>query len=148
MKKYIFFAALLCLSVSLYAGAPISARDRALSHFSTHYQGSEKATWVFAGKNVMYCYLQKADITLRAFYNNHGDWLYTLRSYLPAYLPEHLQKLVADRYKGFSMDYVNKIITEDNETVYTIHLQNERRVKVIRLMSNGDDEVIESMNKQ
>jgi hypothetical protein len=148
MKKYIFFTALVCMSITLYAGTPISARDRALSHFNTHYQGSERATWVFAGKNSMYCFLQKADVTLRAFYNNHGDWLYTLRSYPPAYLPEHLQKIIADRYKGFSMDYVDEIITEENDPVYTIHIQNEHRVKIIRLMGNGDNEVIESMNKQ
>jgi hypothetical protein len=148
MKKYIFLVAVLCLSVSLYAGTPISAQDRARYHFITHYENSEKAIWVTAGNNSMYCYLQKTDLSIRAFYDNHGDWLYTLRSYLPAYLPLDLQHLMLCRYKGFRMDYVDEIVSEGNEPVYTIHLQNDRQVKIVRLTSDGSDEVVESMKKQ
>ena len=156
MKKLILLAGLYCLQPSLHAApfrgtvkthkAPITASDRAISHFKENYAWVQDAAWYNAPDNSIYCLFRQGKEVNRVFYNERGYWLYTLISYPPSCLQKNVKELVSNNFAGYQISYVNEVRSEYSEPVYMINIENAENIKVIKV--TGDEiEVEQALQK-
>ncbi|HEY4935158.1 MAG TPA: hypothetical protein VII44_01180 [Puia sp.] len=157
MKKLMLLAGLYCLQPNLQAAphrvnakyhlAPMSASERAQAHFKENYAWVKDAGWFNTAEKNLYCVFQQGDIVNRVFYDRSGYWQYTLISFPSSDLPKNVKKLVSANFDGYDISYVNEILSENNEPVYMINIENGDNIKVIRV--SGDDiEVKHDFNKR
>jgi hypothetical protein len=157
MKKLMLLAGLYCLQLSLYASsyspyikydmAPINANDRAKANFKENYDGVRDVNWFTQDDKNMYCIFHQGDTVNRVFYDKHGYWKYTLMSY-PGYdLPQHVKEQVMDNFKCYQIPSVTEIRSNNIEPVFMINIENEDRIKVIKVI--GDEfEVQQELEKR
>ena len=71
-------------------------------------------------------------------YNKKGKWVYTIQQYSL----DNLDKNIIDRVRSVYYDYgvtsIQKVDQPGMETVYVVHLENEKSIKLVRLT---DDEM-------
>ncbi len=147
MKKLILLAGLYCLQPSLHAApgkpnfkydkAPISARERALTHFKENYAWVQDAAWFTGADQSMYCIFHQGNILNRVFYDLRGYWKYTLLSYPPSDLPRSVRERVLNSFEGYKVFYVNEVRSDGQEPVYMVNIENEDNIKVIEV--KGDE---------
>ena len=147
MKSLILFAGLYCLQPSLHAAtgspnvkydkAPISARDRALTHFKENWAWVQDAAWFTEADQSMYCIFHQGNIVNRVFYDQRGYWQHTLLSYPPSDLSKNVKERVLNSFEGYQVSYVNEVRSDGQEPVYMVNIENEDNIKVIEV--NGDE---------
>jgi hypothetical protein len=157
MKKLMLLSGLFCLSLSIYAApvsiagkndlAPVSASQRAKAHFELNYKDVSDASWYNAEDNSMYCIFQKDNTVNRVFYDEQGYWRFTLISYQPSVLNDHLKEIVSNHFEGYHISYVNEVRSEYEEPVYMINIENAGNIKVIKIV-NDDIEVKQDLIKE
>ena len=157
MKKLMLLSGLFCLSLSIYAArvpitgkndvAPISASQRAKAHFTLNYKEVSDASWYNATDNSIYCIFQKGNTVNRVFYDGQGYWRYTLISYDPSILDDHLKEIVSNHFEGYQISYVNEVRSEYEEPVYMINIENASHIKVIKIV-NDEIEVKQDLIKE
>ena len=161
MKKLMLFAGFLCLQPILYANSfipsdkiptdktrnsPVNASEREQTHFKTHFTDARDAVWYNVGTENAYCMYHSGDITNRVFYDAQGYWQYTLKSYLPAFLNSNVKDLVSYHFGNYEISYVNEIMSDGNDSVYVINLENSNSIKVIQV--TGDNILVrQALNK-
>jgi hypothetical protein len=149
MKKLILLSGVFCMLLpGLYAAsgsksgseifAPVSASVRARAHFKENYAGAQNFAWYNAPDNSMYCIFHQGNIVNRVFYDSRGYWQFTLVSYLPSELRDHVRKLVSDQFDGYRITYVNEVQSAYDEPIYMVNIENAGNIKVIKIT---DDEV-------
>jgi hypothetical protein len=146
MKKLILLAGLYCLHPNLnaaprgvdakYRPAPTSATARAMAHFKENYAWVQDADWFNTVENNMYCVFHQGNIVNRVFYDQYGYWQYTLISFPPSVLPKNVKKIVSENFDGYTISYVNEILSINDEPVYMINIENGDDIKVVRV--SGD----------
>ena len=160
MKKLMLLSGLFCLSLStfsIYAApvsltgknhmAPISASQRAKAHFKLNYKEVSDASWYNAPDNSMYCVFQKDNMVNRVFYDEQGYWHFTLVSYQPAMLNDHLKEMISNHFDGYHISFVNEVRSEYEEPVYMVNIENAGHIKVIRIV-NDEIEVKQDLIKE
>ena len=157
MKKLILIAGLYCMLPGLYAAsnvtsvnfklAPVSASERAKTHFKENYGEVQNYAWYTAPDESLYCVFHRGNTVDRVFYDSRGYWQFTLISYEPSELKKYVRQKVADQFEGYRITYVNEIQSAYDEPTYMINLENEGNIKVVRV--TGDDiEVKQSLIKE
>ncbi len=110
--------------------------------FNTDFVGATDVAWTVT-KNV-----QKADFYAdcakrTAFYNLTGDYLGTTQTVSYSAIPAKSQKLIAEDYKGYTVDEVivyqtNEAINTDiDPTSYFVDLKNDAHEVLVRVTSTG-----------
>jgi hypothetical protein len=156
MKKLILLAGLYCLQLTLHAKAfngpirnnkaPMSANERAMTHFKENYAWVEDASWYNTADKNLYCVFHQGNMIHRLFYDRLGYWQYTQISYPPTVLAKNVKELVMHNFAGYQISFVNEILSNNSEPVYIINIENKNNIKVIRVA--GDDiEVKEDLNR-
>ena len=140
-------AGLYCLQPTLQAApahsngkhdvVPANARDRALAHFKDNYAWVDDAVWYTTTENSLYCTFRQGNIRNRVFYDQHGNWQYTLLSYPPSVLAKSVTDLISENFHGYRLSFVNEIHTGDQEPTYVINLENNDYIKVVHV--TGDN---------
>ena len=143
MKKLILLAGLYCLQPNLNAApvsvvakshpAPTSASARAMAHFKENYAWVQDADWFNTVENNIYCVFQQGDITNRIFYDRNGYWQYSLISFPPSDLPKNVKKIVSENFNGYTISFVNEVLSINEEPVYMINIENGDDIKVVRV---------------
>ncbi len=157
MKKLILFAGLICMLPGLYAAsivksannkmAPVSASERAKTHFKENYAEVQNAAWYTAPDNSLYCIFHRGNTVDRVFYDSRGYWQFTLISYEPSELKMYIRQQIADQFEGYRITYVNEIQSAYDEPIYMVNIENAGNIKVIKV--TGDDiEVNQSLIKE
>ncbi len=157
MKKLILFAGLICMLPGLYAAsivksashtmAPVSASERARAHFKQNFAQVDNVAWYTAPDNSLYCIFHRENTTDRVFYDSRGYWQFTLVSYQPSELNEHIRQQITDQFEDYRITYVNEIQSAYDEPIYMINIENAGNIKVLRVV--GDDiEVKQSLIKE
>lgn len=126
---------------------PANARDRALTHFKDNYAWVEDAVWYTTKDNCLYCTFRQGNIRNRVFYDQHGNWQYTLLSYPPSVLAKSVTDLISENFHGYRISFVNEIRTDDQEPTYVINLENEDHIKVV-YVSGDNFEIRQAFNKR
>lgn len=150
-------AGLYCLQPTLQAAPahsnikhdvlPANARERALTHFKDNYAWVQDAAWYTTTENSLYCTFRQGKIRNRVFYDQHGNWQYTLLSYPPSVLAKSVKDLISENFQRYHISYVNEIHTGDQEPTFVINLENEDHIKVVHV--SGDNfEVRQTFNKK
>ena len=150
-------AGLYCLQPALQAAPgysnvkhnvlPANARDRALTHFKDNYAWVQDAAWYTTKENNLYCTFRQGNIRNRVFYDQNGNWQYTLLSYPPSDLAKSVKALISENFHGYQISFVNEIRTGDHDTTYVISIENEDHIKVVHV--SGDNfEVRQAFNKK
>jgi hypothetical protein len=157
MKKLILLAGFYCLQPTLHAApgktdakylpAPMSASARAMAHFKENYAWVQNADWFSTAEKNMYCVFDQGNIVNRVFYDQNGYWQYTMVSFPASDLSRNLRKIVSDNFAGYNITYVNEIISETEEPVYMINIENADNIKVIRVTGDAT-EVKEDIKKR
>ena len=156
MKKLILLAGFYCLQPTLHAApgrtdikyhpGPMSASARAMAHFKENYAWVQNADWFSTAEKNMYCVFDQGNIVNRVFYDQNGYWQYTMVSFPASNLSRNLKKIVSDNFAGYDVTYVNEIISETEEPVYMINIENAENIKVIKV--EGDEiEVKQDLKK-
>jgi hypothetical protein len=157
MKKLILLAGLYCLQPTLkaaphgvdakYRPAPASATARAMAHFKENFAWVQDADWFNTVENNMYCVFHQGNIVNRVFYDQNGYWQYTLISFPPSVLPKNVKKMVSENFDGYTISYVNEIVSINDEPVYMINIENTDDIKVVRV-SGESIEVNQDIKKR
>jgi hypothetical protein len=147
MKKLMLFAGLYFLQPNLqaaprtvdakYLPAPTSASARAQAHFKENYAWVQDADWFNTVENNIYCVFHQGNIVNRVFYDYNGYWQYTLISFPSSSLPKNVKKLVSANFEGYTISYVNEILSENSEPVFMINIEDGNNIKVVRV--TGDE---------
>ena len=147
MKKLILFAGLYCLQPALRAAStidstinitnPVAAVNRAKAHFKANFSEVQDGQWFNLSGKDMFCLFHQGEVAIHVFYDNQGFWQYTLKGYLPACLAKNVKDRVAAHFSQYHISYVNEILSEENEPVYVINIENATSVKIIQVA--GDD---------
>ena len=157
MKKFILFAGLYCMIPGLYAAsvvktshnklAPVSASERAKTHFKENFGEAENVKWYTAPDNSLYCIFRRANTVNRVFYDSRGYWQFTLISYQPSELKMYIRQQISDQFEGYRITYVNEIQSAYDEPIYMVNLENAGNIKVVKVA--GDDiEVKQTLIKE
>jgi hypothetical protein len=155
MKKLMLLAGLYCLQPNMYAAssgpvrnidAPVTANERAMTHFRANFAEARDAVWVKMKDNDIYCTFRKGEVMDRVFYNSRGRWEYTLISYPPSGLVSEVKDQVLSDFEGYHITYVNEIRSRYGDPVYMINLEDCNNIKVIRYV-RGESEVQLTLKK-
>lgn len=119
--------------------APVSAYDKAKAHFNANFAGVKDAVWYNLPNDDIVCTFHKGKAITRVFYNNRGNWQYTLLSYPGSGLSVDLKHRVQDYFDNYHIDYVNEIRSENADPVYVMDLENEGHIKVVRVDDDNID---------
>ncbi len=148
MKKLILLAALYCLLPGLYAAsvkpstnnftAPVDASERAKAHFKANYGNAADASWYkLDDKNNMYCIFHQGKRIEKVFYNNRGNWQYTLISYPSSEMDENVKVQVLNTFDGYHITYVNEVRSVYKVPVYIVNIENDSFIKILKVV--GDE---------
>ena len=157
MKKLILFAGFYCMLSGLYAAdiiksaknkmTPLSASERAKTHFKENYAEVQNVAWYTAPDNSLYCIFHRGNTVDRVFYDSRGYWQFTLVSYEPSELKMYIRQQIADQFEGYRITYVNEIQSTYDEPIYMVNLENAGNIKVVKV--SGDDiEVKQTLIKE
>lgn len=145
MKKFVLLAGLYCLQPSLYAtpdhfiatSTPENGNERALEHFKINYSEAKDPAWYTMPDKTIYCTFHEDGKLKKVIYDRHGFWRFTQIGYTESGLVKNVKDLVAENFFGYHISYVNEIISDKDEPVYIINIENSDRIKVIRV--KGDE---------
>src|SRR6266542_4912045 len=79
-------------------------------------------------------------------YNKKGKWIYTIQQYSLDNLDKNIIDRVRSVYYEYGVTSIQKIEQPGMETVYAVHLENTKSIKLIRL-TNDDMESVQDFTK-
>jgi len=79
-------------------------------------------------------------------YNKKGKWIYTIQQYSLDNLDKNIIDRVRSVYYEYGVTSIQKIEQPGMETVYAVHLENTKSIKLIRL-TNDDMELVQDFTK-
>ena len=129
MKKLIYLAVMLT-SLSAYAAAPPEVNEKVLKAFKETFSEARNVTWTEMEDSY------KADFKMsqaqvRAFYDNDGNLLETVRYYDEKMLPLNIITSVKKKYPGRQIFGVTEISAE-GDIVYHITLRDGENWYVVK----------------
>jgi hypothetical protein len=156
MKKFILFAAVVCL-VSTLRATPVhppidpvnessAVGKRALAHFKANFADAENVAWSKTDKAEPCCHFRRGNKETRVFYDKNGNWQYTLESFLPALLDAGIAEQIQQAFPKYKLTFVNEILS-DSDPVYIVNIEDAGHIKVVQV-TDGDLMVTKSMAKQ
>lgn len=120
--------------------------SRAVRNFIRYYEGSSDAVWSQSKNGRIMCRFVVDDIVNRAFYDNKGNWQYTVAGYAEDKLPGEIKDMVKSVYYDYAITYVNEIDLPKNEKAYFVQVQNNARIKILRINA-GEMELFQEFSK-
>ena len=118
---------------------------KAVRNFIRDFKNVSNAVWYKSANGLTVAYFATDKIRTWVFYNDNGDHEYTLRHYGEGELPSDVRHTVKSKYYDFSIYHVSEI-TRNEKIAYTIHLEDKKSWKTVRVM-DGELELIQELNK-
>jgi hypothetical protein len=81
----------------------------------------------------------------RVVYDKKGNWKYTVSYYDEKNLPAEIKAIVKPAYYDYSISRVEEVHAND-QIIYIVHVQNDSRLKTIRVCE-GEMDLIEDLPK-
>ena len=82
----------------------------------------------------------------RSYYDINGRWQCTIATYQEPQLPKSIRQIVKQVYYDYAISYVNEISLAENRTVYVVQVQDEKKLKILRI-ADDQMEVVEEIEK-
>lgn len=119
--------------------------SKAIKDFQLRFQKVDNAMW-FSDQNGFVSYFIKNGYGNRVFYDRKGHWQFSLILYSEDQLPVDLRDAVKARYFGLSITLIEEVQT-NNGMVYIVHLEDKSNIKILRLSSDAEMEILQEFTK-
>jgi hypothetical protein len=127
------------------AGEGNDINSKAIRDFQIRFQKVKDALW-FSDQNGFMSYFMKNGYGNRVFYDRKGHWQFSLILYSEDQLPADLRDAVKARYSDLSITLIEEVQT-NNGMVYVVHLENKANIRIIRLSSDGEMDILQEFTK-
>ncbi|PWT70987.1 MAG: hypothetical protein C5B59_19070 [Bacteroidetes bacterium] len=128
--------------------APVEVNTRALKNFRRDYKNAVNEDWtslVSGGSKAeggYVCRFTLNDVTERAFYDNKGNWKFTIAGYADEKLAGEIHSIVKSTYYDYAITYVHEVDFPDGSKVYLVQVRDKDSYKIVRV-SDGQLELVE-----
>ena len=119
--------------------------SKAVRDFQTRFQKVDNAMW-FSDQNGFMSYFIKNGFGNRAFYDKKGNWQFSLILYGEDQLPVDLRAAVRAKYFDLAITLIEEVQT-NNGMVYIVHLEDKSNIKILRLSSDAEMEILQELTK-
>ncbi|HEX3080145.1 MAG TPA: hypothetical protein VHQ04_06765 [Puia sp.] len=119
--------------------------SKAVRDFHTRFQKVENAMW-FSDQNGFMSYFIKNGFGNRVFYDRKGHWEFSLILYTEDQLPVDLRASVKSKYFDLAITLIEEVQT-NNGMVYIVHLEDKSNIKILRLSSDAEMEILQELTK-
>lgn len=143
MKKMLFTLLLTSAVTAAIATPPVN--EKVMKQFETVFPTVENARW-FENDGNYEVYFIKDDVQCHISYNQNGKVISTRRYYSGAQLCPFIKSKVTEKFAGKSIFGVTEI-TNRNELLYVIVLEDENTWTNVQSNSVGELTVLEKMQK-
>lgn len=111
---------------------------KTIKAFNRDFNGITNVQWT-TDKNQFVASFTKEGVRNNIWYSKGGNMLYSLLSYGPDKLPAREQQVVRNEYRDFKITSVDEV-HQNNITVYVVHLENDRNIKLITICDGAANE--------
>ena len=119
--------------------------SKAVRDFQTRFQKVENAQW-FSDQNGFMSYFITNGYGNRVFYDRKGHWQFSLMLYTEDQLPVDLRASVKAMYFNLAITLIEEVQT-NNGMVYIVHLEDKSNIKILRLSSDAEMEILQELTK-
>jgi hypothetical protein len=119
--------------------------SKAIRDFQARFQKVENAQW-FSDQNCFMSYFITNGYGNRVFYDRKGHWQFSLILYGEDQLPVDLRASVKSRYFDMAITLIEEVQT-NNGMVYIVHLEDKSNIKILRLSSDAEMEIMQEFTK-
>jgi len=118
---------------------------KAVRDFQMRFRKVENARW-FSDQNGFMSYFIQNGYGNRVFYDKKGHWQFSLILYSEDQLPVDLRACVKSRYFDLAITLIEEVQT-NNGMVYIVHLEDKSNIKILRLSSDAEMEILQELIK-
>jgi hypothetical protein len=144
MKKLLAILASTFIVVSSFAFDP-NVNEKVLKSFNETFSTAEDVKWEKFEKYYTVSFYQSG-IQSKVNYDHSGTMLSSLRYYAPQLLPLNIYNRIKKSYAKKEMFGVTEV-TFNNEVVYYVKLQDEKKWITLKIDGVGNAELVESYKK-
>lgn len=132
-------------NLNAYSGNELSGiSTKAVKDFSKTYKTAENTKWAKIQDGFMAHFTQDG-IEKRTYYDQRGNWHFTISYYDEKKLPKYVRAMVKSTYYDYAISTVQELQIED-KVIYIIHMQDDTSWKTVRVCEDEMD-VIENFTK-
>jgi hypothetical protein len=135
----------LSLSTARPVDAAVSGSVKAMRNFKKEFPKIEGQPWSSV-KDGWVANFSQHETSTRVFYDQRGNWEYTINYYGEQQMPRNIRAEVKSIYYDYSITGVEEVHVRD-QVVYFVHMQDEKTLKMVRVTDDGVD-LMEDFNKQ
>lgn len=127
--------------------APVEINSRALKNFRRDYKDAVNEDWTSIenggskSEGGYVCRFTLNDVVERAFYDNRGNWKFTIAGYTDEKLAHEIHHIVKSTYYDYAINYVNEINFADGKKVYLVQIKDKNSLKIVRIGDGQLDEI-------
>ena len=122
-----------------------SINVKAIKDFKGRFDRAQNEKWFAISGGYMSSFNMDGYVD-RAFYDKKGHWLSSLTLYGEHGLPKEIRSLVRGSYLDFTITLVEEVQIPEN-TVYIVHLEDQKHLKIVRVTTDGDMDVMQEFDK-
>ena len=114
---------------SMMESPAVYINTKAVRHFIKSFKVAKDVHW-FKALNGIVVHFTMQGIKSKAYYDEKGNWLYTIRTCKESNLSKDIRNLVKRTYYDYSIASVNEI-SDEQRIVYIIQLEDKTTLKSI-----------------
>jgi hypothetical protein len=118
---------------------------RAIKDFKSRFTKVEAESWGRFDKG-FFVYFTNDGFKVRAYYDQRGYWLASLKYCGESQLPPFVRDIVKRTYYDFAISQVD-IVQVPEHTVYLVHLEDQKTFKTVRVNEEGEMDVLNAYLK-
>ncbi|HEX4850097.1 MAG TPA: hypothetical protein VFV08_04780 [Puia sp.] len=129
--------------------APVEINTKALKNFRRDYKNAVNEDWTSIANSGgskteggYVCRFTLNDVTERAYYDNKGNWRFTIAGYSDEKLASDIHNSIKSTYYDYTITFVNEIDFAGGSKIYLVQISDKQNLKVVRV-SDGQLDVIE-----
>jgi hypothetical protein len=146
MKKLIVVILVAMLSTTSISAAD-KVSEKVLRVFKQAFPDADNPSWFSYDNYYMVYFKSSEECSCRIFYDPEGKILKTQRYYSAAELSPFIKSKVNEKYPGKKITGVTEI-NSDEELVYHIILQDDKKILYLKSDAKGELNVEEKLNKE
>lgn len=147
MKQFILsIAAAVLFTANSFAGNSETVTPTVKLHFEKEFGKQTKVIW--SKKDAIYtASFEQAGKTIHAFYGQDGEFLGIGQYSSAKQIPLGIQRAIEERFPESIIHQAYEFSPENGGIIYGFLISDQRKVRVVRIGTYGDVEVVKSTRK-
>ena len=115
---------------------------KAVRDFKHRYKDVSNEVWSKNHLGECFAHFTLNGTVTSLFFNKHGKWYATLKTYTEDKLPFIIRDIVKRKYYDYSIGFTNEIVTADSNGLptYIVQIKYKHDLKIIRIYDNEMEE--------